>query len=301
MAQSTCAVLSYNVENLLLEDGTSPYKRNEKRQSIAKTLIGASAGLPIGIIGLCEVETRLAIEQLLHTTPLQHLPLAILHKESPDRRGIDVALLYNTEIFQVVDTAWIPVQLSEKRFSRDILYAALTTTKQDTIHCFQVHFPSNFGGKQTSAKHRQIALRALQTKLTNLLIKRKNIICMGDFNATAADPLFEQISSPQITIAKEQNLLVNCCHQEFSKISQPSYQYKGKWEGIDLFFCSPSLLQNDVPSLNQTHCTPGAWIQKELLLYRWSTKSYAPRRSRSFNPKEHGWSDHLPIRACLNI
>ncbi len=94
-----------------------------KRNSIAKTIISISqqyGDFPI-IIGFAEVENRFVLNQLLKETPLYRLNYSIVHRDSPDKRGIDVAMLYRKDRFRVLTVEAIPVTIPETT-TRDILY-----------------------------------------------------------------------------------------------------------------------------------------------------------------------------------
>ena len=124
-AQNKYTIIFYNVENLfdtrddpLTSDeeftpsGERHWTRHrfeDKLKMIYKTLITAGKGEFPDIIGVAEVENRWVVEQLINQTPLNKVPYGIIHKESPDPRGIDVALLYRKDRINPIDFSFIPV------------------------------------------------------------------------------------------------------------------------------------------------------------------------------------------------
>jgi len=139
-AQKRYTIVFYNVENLFdiwddpatADDEFTPrgerhwtmQRFEDKIRMIYKALITAGEGQFPDIIGLAEVENRWVVEQLINHTPLNRVPYGIIHKESPDPRGIDVALLYRKDRVKPVDFGFIPVSGYGKNpfQSRDILH-----------------------------------------------------------------------------------------------------------------------------------------------------------------------------------
>ena len=128
-------VIFWNVENFF-DTRPDPYKEDKnftsggemrwnwkrfaaKRDALAKTMIAAQQEEPQmpAIIGLAEVENRFVLNQLLYETPLYLGDYRIIHKDSPDRRGIDVALLYRKELFRPLQSRFLTV---ETTFTNDV-------------------------------------------------------------------------------------------------------------------------------------------------------------------------------------
>ncbi|WP_462319421.1 endonuclease/exonuclease/phosphatase family protein, partial [Marinilabilia sp.] len=131
-------VLFYNVENLFNpdnhpekhDDEFTPeglrrwnyYRMCEKQNNIARVILSSGKWNPPVLVGLCEVEDRKTLEGLIWNTGLNNLNYAFEHFESPDKRGIDVALLYRQDRFRIVNSRPVTVRLGDKhRPTRDIL------------------------------------------------------------------------------------------------------------------------------------------------------------------------------------
>ena len=207
-----------------------------KCNAVAKGILWASAqeGAVPEVIGLAEIENAFVLRRLTQATVLRKLDYRIVHFDSPDRRGIDVALLYRR--LKPIESH--PAHLfnadSTIMATRDILIASFTTQQGDTVAFIVNHHPSKFGGAAASEVRRNIAverLRQLADSLQTLGVQK--IIAMGDFNDTPANPIYHKLEPTLWNKA-----------EEFYKKGHGTIKYDGKWELIDMFFVSPPLLKN---------------------------------------------------------
>ena len=262
-----------------------------KRDRIAQTIVAAGdvwGELP-ALVGLAEVENRMVVSQLVRKTMLDELGYGYVHRESPDERGIDVALLYRKDVLRViaVDSLRIPGVKT-----RDILYVVLRaglverqvlsspdsaglekvlTREGDEplLHVFVVHLPSKRGGAKASDSRREAALGVLQGAVDSLLREDpgRRIVVMGDFNDT--DPAVTGLVQPPF---------------DGDPARPGTLRYHGRWERIDHFFLSPA-----APGAMQIFA-PGFLLERD---EAWLGDK--PRRAY-VGPRYHGGlSDHLPI------
>jgi len=179
-------VLFWNVENLFDykddtvtadEDFTSrgimhwTYTRLQtKLFHMAKTILAAGEWSPPVLIGLCEVENRYVLNKLVYESPLKPFGYRIIHRNSPDSRGIDVALLYRSDRFIPVHNEWITIRfpVDSTVQTREILYVKGILTARDTIHLFVNHWPSRRGGEAASAPRRNYVAGVLRGKVDSL-------------------------------------------------------------------------------------------------------------------------------------
>ena len=158
------------------------------------------------LMGFVELENQLVLEDLLTTwkskdeagnanavqtdnyrTEKRRFDYQIIHRESPDKRGIDVALVYDTLAWDVLKVDMIPVPIPGNFPTRDIMAAYLFhRSTHDTFLVAVNHWPSRRGGAE-SAENRAIAARALKSYCNQPFIP-KRIIIMGDFNDDPSDP-----------------------------------------------------------------------------------------------------------------
>src|SRR5450759_5971527 len=144
-------VMFYNVENLFdiyddsltedndfLPDGLMKWnlsRYNKKINSLYKTIIAAGEWEPPAVVALCEIENRKVLEDLIYGTYLSKFNYSIVHEESPDRRGIDVCLIYRGIYARIIYYKYlIPKEMKQQKFnSRSILYVKFLIGT-DTIH-----------------------------------------------------------------------------------------------------------------------------------------------------------------------
>lgn len=292
-------VMFYNVENLfdtvdspIFNDNEflpnskknwNTYKYFHKLQQLEKVFSSISKyennnNMP-DIIGLCEVENKLVINELLNTTAFQNQKYTVVHKDSPDSRGIDCALLFNNK-FKILQTDFISIDnTSEKKPTRDIVFVKLQLLDK-TINLFVNHWPSRWGGQVQSNHKRVFASQVLQDYINLNIANDEFTIIMGDFNDY---PDNESIS----------NLLMN--NKFFNLMSsnlvsgKGSYNYKGNWNWLDQI-----ILSNNFLAPNIKLQSAGAF-QKDFMLYKSKDGELYPNRSFGGNRWYGGFSDHLPI------
>jgi endonuclease/exonuclease/phosphatase family metal-dependent hydrolase len=245
-----------------------------KRDGLAQTILAAGdvwGELP-ALVALAEVENRLVVSQLVRKTMLEELGYGYVHRESPDERGIDVALLYRKDCFRVlaVDSLRVPGVVT-----RDILYVkglshADRERAGDTLHVFVVHLPSKRGGAKSSDGRRTAALSILESAVDSLLRDDplRQIIVMGDFNDTDCDVAGLR-PAPHDTLMQD---------------TPGTLKYHGRWEQIDHFFVSPS-----VDAVMRIFAPPFLLEPDNAYL------GVKPRRTYIGPRHNGGLSDHLPI------
>lgn len=257
-----------------------------KRNNIAKTIISLKDefGDYPSVVGLCEVENKMVLNQLVYETPLAKLDYGVVHRDSPDRRGIDVALIYRKDRFRVLTVKEILVLLPDTtRTTRTILYVkGFSNEIKDTLHLFVNHWPSKWGGAKKSAPNRMAAARALKVKTDSLLRigVKSPIIIMGDFNDTPDSESVELIVSKK---------LINTAQGLFEK-GRGTIRYRGLWEMIDMFIVSSGDIQAEMKIFSPEFLLE----QDEKYL---GTKPYRTYQGPVYLG---GISDHLPIVLKLN-
>lgn len=264
-------------------------KFGQKRDDIARTvaLVKEEYNLFPALIGLAEVENRQVLYQLLQNTILAPLDYHFIHKDSPDRRGIDVALLYRKSEFRPLATEFIPLRESATNSivpTREMLYAKGLFRGMDTLHLFVVHWPSKLGGKE-AITCREEAARLLAEKSDSIMgsNSKANIIVMGDFNDDLKD---------NATLCA--GGLVNVAPVQ-SKVGG-TYKYKGKWDRIDHFLVNGQMIGNE--ELKYLYCEKEGsdifahpFLLEEDKVYL----GYKVRRTLVGPRYNGGVSDHLPI------
>lgn len=209
---------------------------NHKCQLLAKSLfwIGDRYGCMPDIIGVAEVENRWVLNRLISSTLLRKYDYKILHRDSKDRRGIDVALLYRSSRFEVADISFhTPKHKGLELKTRDILLARLRHLEDGGLYYIMVnHHPSKYGGSKESEERRFSVMGTMAGIYDSLMIKvpetaYKGVISMGDFNDTPSGTQFFLLDGK----------LFNACSQLYEK-GEGTIRFEGRWELIDMFWVS---------------------------------------------------------------
>lgn len=235
-------------------------------------------GMP-DVIGLAEVENRWVLSRLLNVTLLRKYDYRIVHHESGDRRGIDVALLYRESVFDLVSEGIsTPVDGGSKMSTRDILYARLIHESSDTEYHFMVnHHPSKYGGADASEGRRNAAMSCLKALCDSLATENASArqIIMGDFNDTPDAPQFSIMDGRHIN----KGLSVH-------EAGEGTIRYEGKWELIDMFIVSSGISENSDMEICRIPF---------LMTYDRKHPGEKPLRTYSGPRYTGGVSDHCPI------
>ena len=259
-----------------------------KRDGISKTLIAMGVDeLPVWV-GLCEVGSRFALEQLVRQTPLAPAGYRIIHRDGPDERGIDVALLYRPDRFRVLLSRFLRVQFADStRHTREILYAKGVLDDLDTMHLFVNHWPSKMGGAKVSMTRRMAAAQRLCMSIDSIFVLHPaaNIVIMGDFNDTPLSKVLQTLSNKRPL----HNLSVPLARQK-----QGTIRYRGRWELIDQLIVSENLLCTDEPIYTSAghyriFTAPFLVVQDDKYLGIKPFRTYLGPRYQG------GVSDHFPV------
>ena len=286
-ADSLC-VVSYNVENLfhpdkdsITDDGEwtpdgerhwSFARYNRKVENIARVLTNIGEWSGVDVVGLQETENAAVVKKLCYT--LRRGEYGFVHYDSPDRRGIDVALIYKKSRIDTLSSKAISILIPRERLSqhsdlrtRDILYVSALVDKKDTIHFFVCHLPSQRGGAAESAWKREAAKETLQQAVDSVQETNKDakIIVMGDMNS-------EDI---RVSGLVDERMRGNGTHK-----------YQGRWTYLDHFYVSPS-----IDNISTARVYDAQWIQEPDEKYM----GLKPKRTYNGFTYQNGYSDHLPI------
>lgn len=262
---------------------------------ISEALIAVGEGDLPGIIGLCEVENHSVLSDLIGKTGLSDGKYGILHTDSPDRRGIDVALLYREDLFRVIRACFFPVYLRGKETTRDILYCEGIVGMSDTVHFFVCHFPSMRGGEAKSEWKRVKAASVVRQKVDSIqgIRPKAMIVIMGDLNGRAGTPAQQalKVRKPGDGML-ESGELYNTGYYLLGK-NRGSYRYRGEWQTLDHVIVSGNLLNGD----------SGLRTSRKLKVYDADFLLEEERGKFGVRPKPTyrgpryigGYSDHLPV------
>lgn len=248
-----------------------------KCDAIAKTIfhIGDLYGKLPDVMGFAEIENRGVLEKLCSSTLLRKCGYRIVHFDSSDRRGIDVAFLYRTTSSSLLSTYLkTPKTDGNKLQTRDMLHISLKDLQTDEIYDYIVcHHPSKFGGEESSRPKRLAAMTALKEMCDSL--SNRNLIVMGDFNDVPSAVQFDMLDDSLVN--KSDSL---------HAAGRGTIRYEGKWELIDMFLVSSNIEGHSVMDIPEL----------PFLMTRESRHAgEKPLRTYSGPRYLGGVSDHLPV------
>jgi predicted extracellular nuclease len=302
-------VAFYNVENLFdTIQGSNPRdkdfiptskkKWNSKRylkkvNDIGKVLSSInSVDLP-EVIGLCEVENRSVLEDLVASSNLKKGNYKIAHIESPDYRGIDVAMIYRPAEFEFISQEALAVTFPDapNYTTRDILYVK-GKLDGEVYHLFVNHWPSRRGGMEKSEPKRVQAAAVLKKKVDEIKQKDANarIIIMGDMNDEPSNKsLAETLGASE---KPNTSGLFNMMYDNHLA-KTGSYNFRGNWNMIDNMVVSDNLLTEG--KLKTTANDGNVFHERFMEYHNKKFKSMSPSRTFGGNNYYGGISDHFPI------
>ena len=284
-------IVSYNVENLFdthhdtlkndssfLPDGMHhwTYRRYQtKIDRIAQVLVNIGGWESVPLVGLCEVENARCLRNLCYE--LRRFHYKYVHYDSPDERGVDVALLYDSTRLNILNSRALSLSLDGDA-TRDILYVSALYEQRDTVHVMMCHLPSQLGGASNTDWKRQRAKSLLQSQIDSILLLHPsaNIVVMGDMNTSAQDDLTGMV-----------NLMI-----PMQKMGQGTHKYQGIWTCLDQFYVSQSIATKATTTIFSPR-----WLLEEDAKYL----DYKPHRTYIGFRYNDGYSDHLPIVLHLRL
>jgi exonuclease III len=315
-AKHTFVAMFYNIENLydtlndpaINDDEFTPQGKvpwNTKRFNTKIEHTGqvindiAQPALP-DLIGFAEIENKQVLEMLTASPRLSTAKYSIVHYDSPDERGIDVAAIYNPKTFEVLLSEPLTVVLPDNDRTRDILYIKGKVKSGEILHVFINHWPSRREGTELSQPKRLAAAGVLRAKVEAVqkLEKSPNIIIMGDFNDEPSDiSITEGLKAMNPDTLINNTGLYSLLYPEF-KTGEGSLFYKD-WDLFDQLIVSGNMLTRKKGM--HTSVNEAVIFKADYLLYKDKNGVSHPNRTMSGDKYFGGYSDHLPVYVKISI
>lgn len=314
------SILFYNVENLFdtindpltLDDSRTPggkdkwtagrYASKLDRITEVLTRFGLK-GRPAGpdIIGLCEVENHKVLQDLIHHPRLLPFNYGIIHEDSPDRRGIDVGLIYKKSHFSITAFQsrhlFLRNEKEEIEYTRDQLVVSGLLDSEE-IYLVINHWPSRRGGEKRTKSLRAAAARLTRKIIDSIgrLTPDPKIIVMGDFNDDPIDDSLRRVlKATTNNFNPEPIALFNPMEDLYSK-GIGSLAYRDQWSLFDQIIVSLNFVtENDGL---YTFWKAGVYNPDYLITVRGRFRGY-PNRTYAAGIYQGGYSDHLPVYILL--
>jgi hypothetical protein len=276
------------------------YKKFERKlNNISKVFIGVGGWEAPEIIGMCEVENHFVLYKLITDTPLSKIGYKIIHKDSPDPRGIDVAMIYRPDKFKLLVYKAIPVRFPSdpNGRTRDILYVKGLVLGKDTLHLFVNHWPSRYGGYSATRPKRSIVASILRHAADSLMkvVPDARIVIMGDFNDEPTDESITQVLQARSdSVHLSPTDLFNMMYRLSGNWQSGSNKFRENWSLIDQIIVSSSMLYS---KKGLTANANGAHIFNAPFLLMEDNTYFGEKPFRTYlGPRyQGGFSDHLPV------
>ena len=311
------SLLFYNVENLFdtldnpltNDDEFTPHDRKkwdteryfQKQTNLSKVITASGDDLP-AFIGLAEVENKRVLEDLINTHSLKRANYGIAHEESPDARGIDVAFLYQKDVFSVNHYKPITINFDfdYSITTRDILYVNGNLSTGEELHFFVNHWSSRREGQLETEPKRITAAKRLREEIDLILDKNESakIIVMGDFNDYPTNKSIVEVLKATDQWPQPKGGFYNLVAEK-EEIGDGTHNYRGDWGFLDQIMVSPSVILNEGLT---THRDAVKVLKEDwMLFYHKRFREYKPNKTYVGNKHVGGYSDHLPLVMSMRI
>jgi exonuclease III len=292
-------IISYNCENLFdcrhdslkndvefLPDAPRHWTFGrywQKLNNLGRVIQQCGGDVLPDIAALLEVENDSTLVMFTRGSVLKGAGYRYVMTDSPDARGIDVALIYNPLTFRLESSYAIRPQIGNL-LTRDILYAKGVARARDTLHIFAVHAPSRRNGQGATEPLRMQVMRRLMQSVDSIrgVSPDAKIILLGDFNDYSHNKALKEIVKRGFTEVSRGIKGLNYDHTGV----KGTYKYQGRWDSLDHIFVTDKVMGQ----VRRCFIYDALWLLEED-----SKGGYKPFRTY-LGPLYHkGVSDHLPI------
>ena len=254
------------------------------------------------IIGVCELENKMVLENVVNDSLLRPKDYGIIHYESSDSRGIDVALLYQKKIFTPLNTSSHELKIyddqSQKRvYTRDQLLVS-GKLEDDLIHIIVNHWPSRRGGEARSRPKRIAAAKLSKHLIDSLQVidPYAKIFIMGDLNDNPNNASVKDVLKPKADKTKMRLKDLYNPFADFYNNGLGTTAYRDTWSLFDQIMMTAPILEKAYTSFR--FYKAGIYNKQYLIYQKGQYKGY-PYRSWSNGSFSNGFSDHFPVYLYL--
>lgn len=255
----------------------------------------------IAVLGMAEIENETVIRDLINSPKLAKRNYQIVHYDSPDERGVDVALIYQPKYFTVLQSRAIPLMIYNEdgswRKTRDILFVS-GLLDGDTIHFLVNHWPSRRGG-ETATKDYRNAAAAVNKGIVDSLYAvnpEAKVVIMGDLNDDPVnDSVLKVLGAHKSIESTKQGQIFNAVYENYQK-GFGSLAYNDAWNQFDQIMLTYPLVKKNPTGYHyyQTRVFNESYLTEK-------AGSFAGYPKRTFGGDNYigGYSDHFPVYVFL--
>jgi len=279
--------------------GTMKYNAKMQRMSYAISQIGLDySAVGAAVLGVCEVENKGVLEELAKQPDIRNRQYqAVLH-EGPDRRGVDVGLLYNPALFVMTNSKSYRLVTADTTFrTRDQLMVS-GYLLNEKVHFIVTHWPSRLGGEERSRPRRNEAARLTKSIVDSLFRTdpKAKIMVMGDKND---DPFNESVANILGAKKNREEVSPGGLYNVFWKTHERgigSLAYQDQWNLFDQIIISHELINKDKTKLN---LWKSEVFNRPFLTQQEGPFKGTPLRTHAGGVWLNGYSDHYPTLIYL--
>ncbi|MBK6774731.1 MAG: endonuclease/exonuclease/phosphatase family protein [Flavobacteriales bacterium] len=251
------------------------------------------------LLGLAEVENRSVVEDLVHTAPLAERGWKVVSHEGPDRRGVDVAFVYDPQQFTMLSQkGYRLVAPDDTSFhTRDQLLVT-GILDGDTIHAIVAHWPSRRGGEKRSRPLRNLAADLGRHIVDSLMARNPNarVFYMGDLND---DPINESVRKHMKAVGDKSAATGALLYGPMDKLYKDgigTLAWRDSWNLFDQIIMTPAVCTG----AGGRYSYHGVHIHNKPYM-RQQDGNFAGYPFRTFvgNQFMNGYSDHFPVYVVL--
>lgn len=305
----------YNVENLFNpnddslknDDAFTPagfnhwtYKKYVRKvNNIAKVLLAMNEWSPPDLMGLTEIEEASVLRKMCYDSPLKKYGYRFVHYDSPDTRGVDVALIYRADRVRILRSRPIPVvfPFDTTCRNRDLLYVVVQLASGDSVHVIVNHWTSRYGGYAPTIPKRNHYARVVRRLADSILAiePAANILICGDFNDYPTDEsITEVLQAGDIDLPEHGDRTLFDLMYRFLKMPNiGTHKHDDFWGCLDQIIVSPALLDDSGTYITDNE----AHIFKADFMVEPDEKFGGYKVFRTYSGPKYvgGYADHLPV------
>jgi endonuclease/exonuclease/phosphatase family metal-dependent hydrolase len=318
-AQKKACIAFYNQENLFdtidnprkndeefLPNGK--YKWNTERylkklDNMAKVIASMNNNNGADFLGMCEVESIEALNDLTKNKQLEKMAYKSVFFEGEDERGIDNAFIYKSSLVKIASGKSIPIPSDgiDGDHTRNLLLAELTLTNNQKLYFIVNHWPSRREGEKESEFKRVFVASVVRKTCDSIyaINPKANIIVMGDLNDTPSNMSVIATLGATGSASKTKDKMLFNTVKDLAMEGKGTHKYKNEWSMLDQIIISANLLNNK----SKVKFVQGsAQVYKQDFMLETDEKyKGSPLRTFVGNKYLGGFSDHLPVMIYLEI